>query len=92
MNLSQNSPSLSKLNIGNCKLSNDALNGLIQNCKMLTMLNFTSMTKFTAASIAACVKNSPLLRKVDLQQCKQVTDDVILSLADNCPLLEELVR
>ncbi|PRP85823.1 hypothetical protein PROFUN_06015 [Planoprotostelium fungivorum] len=84
--------SLQKLNISNCKGVNyDPLEILSRYQVTMESLSMQWSSKFVLPSINSIVRHERCsLQKVDFRECKQITDDFIVTLASFCPSLEEL--
>uniref|UniRef100_A0A8C5MUG8 Protein AMN1 homolog n=2 Tax=Leptobrachium leishanense TaxID=445787 RepID=A0A8C5MUG8_9ANUR len=87
-------PSVRKLNLRDCEVSDRALL-LISQCKQLKEINLNSSkgqerTSITSEGVRAVALSCSCLLEVSLKRCCNVTDVGILALALNCPRLQVL--
>jgi hypothetical protein len=86
-------PSLTYLNLERCGWFTDAtLAACARHCRLLETISLCGCTtQCTTAGVVHLIKCSGRLRRLDLAGCTQLHDDVVLAVAQHCPLLEEFV-
>lgn len=95
----QNNPGLEKLVLRDfagfeCKLTDDVLLALSENCRSLKSLDIKPMRngylKFTDSGMETLFKNCRKLKRMVFPSCWEVTDESLKFLAENCPVIKEV--
>jgi F-box/leucine-rich repeat protein 2/20 len=87
------SPNLTALDCGDCFwLSDDTLAVCAQHCLLLKSISIKRCPEVTTAGLTALVSNvGHYLSTVNLGDCSQLGDEIVLAIAEHCPRLTEIL-
>jgi hypothetical protein len=83
------SPQLTSLHVQNRCISDAVLAACAEHCPLLETLVLPYCKAATVAGVVKLLRPGNRLRAVKLQHCTHFTDEVVLAVAQHCPLLEE---